>query len=212
MISTFTAFFDANVFFGARLRSIIMTLAQSGLFRPRWSEDVHQEWMQAVVERRPDLTLEKLERTRRAMDNAVEDCLVTNYSSLIEGLILPDRGDRHVLAAAITAHASVIVTFNVDDFPAAALDLYGIHARHPDDFILDLDSLDPFALYKAVDADLRHYVKMPLTLDAYLDDLRRAGIPKTVDRLDRMRVLIEGTDTGSAPAAGGTLKTPPSGQ
>jgi hypothetical protein len=199
MISTFTAFFDANVFFGARLRSIVMELAQTGLFRARWSEDVHREWMQAVVERRPTLTLEDLERTRRDMDTAVDDCLVRNYERLIAGLTLPDPNDRHVLAGAITARASVIVTFNVNDFPADVLDLYGIHAKHPDDFILDLDSLDPFALITAAGEDWRHYVRQPLTLDAYLDDLRRAGVPRTADHLDRMRVLIEDTDTGSAP-------------
>jgi hypothetical protein len=202
MISTFTAFFDANVFFGARLRSIIVTLAQSGLFRARWSEDVHREWMQAVVRERPDLTLEQLERTRRDMDNAVLDCLVTNYQPLIGGLTLPDPDDRHVLAAAITARASVIVTFNVDDFPRDALNLYGIHAKHPDDFLLDLDSLDPLALISAAGDDLRHYVNPPLALDTYLDDLRRAGVPRIADHLDRMKVLIEDTDNGSAPPAG----------
>jgi hypothetical protein len=44
MISTFTGFCDANVFFGARLRSLVVELAQTGLFRARWSEEVHREW------------------------------------------------------------------------------------------------------------------------------------------------------------------------
>jgi predicted nucleic acid-binding protein len=196
MISTFTAFFDANVLFGARLRSIFMTLAQTGVFRARWSEDVHREWMRAVVERRPDLTLERLEATRRAMDNAVDDCLVTGYEHLIAALTLPDPNDRRVLAAAITAQANVIVTFNVGDFPADVLQVRGIHAKHPDDFILDVDSLNPLSLVKAASDDLRHYANPPLTLDAYLDDLRRAGVPKTADHLSRFKVLIEGADAG----------------
>ena len=91
MISTFTAFFDANVFFGARLRNIIVTLAQTGLFRARWSDEVHSEWMRAVVEKRRNLTQEKLEPTRRAMDGAVPDCLVVGYEPLIPSLTLPDR-------------------------------------------------------------------------------------------------------------------------
>jgi hypothetical protein len=33
VISTFTAFFDANVFYGARLRSLILFLVQAKLFR-----------------------------------------------------------------------------------------------------------------------------------------------------------------------------------
>ena len=52
MISSFTAFIDANVFFGARLRSLLMELAMGDLFRARWSEDVHREWMRAVATRR----------------------------------------------------------------------------------------------------------------------------------------------------------------
>jgi hypothetical protein len=199
VISTFTAFFDANVFFGARLRSIVITLAQTGLFRARWSEDVHREWMRAVVEKRRDLTPDKLEPTRRAMDRAVPDCLVTGYEPLISGLTLPDRDDRHVLAAAITARASVIVTFNVGDFPTDALQLHGIHATHPDDFILDVESLDSLAVIKAARDDLRHYANPPLTVDAYLNDLRRAGVPKTADHLGRFKILLEGDQADSNP-------------
>ncbi|MCJ2140367.1 hypothetical protein [Methylobacterium sp. E-066] len=51
MPSTFTAFFDANVFFGARLRSLVMEVAQSGVFRARWSPDVHDEWIRSVLGR-----------------------------------------------------------------------------------------------------------------------------------------------------------------
>lgn len=79
MISTFTAFFDANVFFGARLRSLILELATTGLFRARWSEDIHAEWMAAVVKKRRDLSLTDLESARHAMDDAAPDCLVSGY-------------------------------------------------------------------------------------------------------------------------------------
>jgi hypothetical protein len=48
MISTFTAVFDSCVFFSNRLTSLLMWLAMSGLFRARWSDDIHREWMQAV--------------------------------------------------------------------------------------------------------------------------------------------------------------------
>ena len=82
MVSNLTAFFDANVFFGARLRSLILWLAMTGLFRARWSEDVHREWMTGVATRR-GIAVSELERTRRAMDRAVPDCLVTNYEALV---------------------------------------------------------------------------------------------------------------------------------
>lgn len=49
MISTFTVFIDANVFFGARLRSLVLFMAQSKMYRARWTERVHEEWMRNVA-------------------------------------------------------------------------------------------------------------------------------------------------------------------
>jgi hypothetical protein len=71
------------------------------------------------------------------MNAAVPDCLVDpeGYELLIEPLVLPDPDDRHVLAAAIAAGADAIVTFNLRDFPAAALTRYDLEPIHPDDFI-----------------------------------------------------------------------------
>ena len=60
------------------------------------------------------------------MDRAIPDALVTGHEELIAGLTLPDVDDRHVLAAAIRCNASVIVTFNEKDFPAAVLSHYAI--------------------------------------------------------------------------------------
>lgn len=191
MISTFTALIDANVFFGARLRSLMVHLAQSGTFRARWSDEIHREWMSKLVERRSDLSLEKLERTRQMMDAAVPDCLVTGYENLVDKLELPDPRDRHVLAAAIRVSADVIVTFNLKNFPDAVVGPYGIHTKSPDDFILDLESLHPAILLDAVLADRAHYQHPPLTLDAYLDDLRKAGIPRVAAFLNEVRVILE---------------------
>ena len=55
------------------------------------------------------------------MDQAALDALVTGYESLIDSLKLPDRDDRHVLAAAIRCGASVIVTLNLTDFQTPVL-------------------------------------------------------------------------------------------
>jgi hypothetical protein len=93
MRADLTAFFDANVFFGARLRSLVMELAMTGLFRARWSEDVHREWMEAVSSRR-GLHISELDRTRKAMDRAVPDCLVTGYEDRID-LYSLSYGDCH---------------------------------------------------------------------------------------------------------------------
>ena len=77
-----------------------------------------------------------MERTRALMCSAVRDSLVVGYEQLIDSLDLPGKDDRHVLAAAIRSGAQVIVTYNLKDFPAAALDPFGIEAQSPDDFVL----------------------------------------------------------------------------
>ena len=65
------AFLDANVLFPSELWSLLMHLALSGIFHARWSAAVHEEWMSNLLANRPDLTREKLERTRALMDKRV---------------------------------------------------------------------------------------------------------------------------------------------
>lgn len=130
-MATFTALYDACVLYPAPLRDLLMQLALTDLFRARWTDQIHDEWIRNVLENRPDLKPEQLERTRELMNAHVRDSLVTGYESLIENLELPDPDDRHVLAAAIRTRASVIVTFNLTDFPAEVLEPLGIESQHP---------------------------------------------------------------------------------
>lgn len=133
------------------------------------------------------------------MDSAVLDCKVSDYEHLIKSLSLPDPSDRHVLAAAISARASVIVTFNRGDYPDFELSRNGLHARHPDDFLLDLSSIDENAFLQAVARDLQHYEKPPMSIDEYAEDLRRAGVSKAADHVLRFRVLFEPLERPSPP-------------
>lgn len=148
-LGTFTALYDASVLYHAPLRDLLMHLACTDLFRARWTEAIHEEWIGSLLKNRPDLSHEQLERTPQLMDRAVLDCLVDGYDDLVPGLILPDPRDRHVLAAAIRVGADVIVTSNLKDFPAETLDRYGIDAQHPDEFVRHLISLAPGSVCEA---------------------------------------------------------------
>jgi len=178
-MANFTVVYDANVLYPAPLRDFLMRLALTDLFRARWSEDIHDEWMRSVLEARPDLTREQLERTRDLMNQHVRDCIVEGYESLTPSLELPDPNDRHVLAAAIHANASVIVTFNLKDFPPEYVAQYGIEAQHPDEFITHLIDLNQARVCAAAEeqrSSLRH---PPKTIEEYLDTLLRQGLPQT---------------------------------
>jgi predicted nucleic acid-binding protein len=132
------AVLDACVLYPAALRDVFLWLAAESVYRPRWTETIHGEWMRAVLANRPDLAREQLARTRALMDQVDPESLVTGYEELVASVALPDRDDRHVLAAAIAAKASVIVTFNLADFPKDVLAPFRVRALHPDRFLVSL--------------------------------------------------------------------------
>ncbi len=138
-----TAVIDVCVLDSAPVRDFIIRLARAGLIQPRWTAEIHDEWMRNLLKNNPNITSERLDRTRSPMDGAVRDCLVTDYGDLPDSLTLADPDDRHVLAAAIRSGADVIVTYNLVDFPTDALTPYGIDARHPDELFARLLNVAP---------------------------------------------------------------------
>src|SRR5258707_12488414 len=108
-----------------------MHLALIGLFRAKWSADVHEEWISNLLKKRPDLARDKLERTRMLMDKHAVDALVTGYEDVIPGLRLPDPDDRHVLAAAIRGPADVIATSTLRDFASVTIGSFVIEVQEP---------------------------------------------------------------------------------
>ena len=190
-MATFGAFFDANVLYPSGLRNFLMHLALTGIFRAHWSSDVHEEWIGNLLKNRPDLTRAKLERTRQLMDNALPDALVTGYEQLLDSITLPDRNDRHVLAAAIRCGASVIVTFNLRDFPGENLGSFNIEAQHPDDFAMAVLDAFPELVLQAARNHRASLVNPPKTPDEYLAELDAQGLKETVIALREF--LAEGT-------------------
>jgi predicted nucleic acid-binding protein len=176
-VATLGAFFDANVLYPSGLRNFLMHLTLTGIFRAHRSAEVHDEWIRNLLENRPDITRDKLERTRRLMDQAAPDALVTGYESLVDSLDLPDRNDRHVLAAAIRCGASVIVTLNLADFPSLALRNFSIEAQHPDEFVLALLETFPDSVLEAARTHRASLMNPPKTQQEYLAELGAHGGP-----------------------------------
>ena len=94
-MANFVAVLDACVLYPASVRDLLLRLALTDLFRARWTDRIHDEWIRAVLEQRKDLTQAQLQRTRELMNKAVPDCLVHSYESLIDDLHLPDADDVH---------------------------------------------------------------------------------------------------------------------
>lgn len=181
------AVLDSCVLYSAALRDLFMWLANEEVFVPKWTERIHEEWMENVLANRPDLQRERLERTKALMNLKAEGSLVEGYEALISSLTLPDPDDRHVLAAAIVSEAAVIVTFNLSDFPEAALAAYGVEAVHPDEMLVRLLEDKPDAFLVAVEKQVSALVNPPRTWEQHLESLRVQGLPRTAARLAEIR-------------------------
>ncbi|MHB8898719.1 MAG: PIN domain-containing protein [Thermoguttaceae bacterium] len=189
-MSHFTALYDACVLYPAPLRDLLMQLAVTDLFRAKWTDEIHEEWICSLLKNRLDLRREQLERTRNLMNTHVRDCLVTGYQELIPALTLPDPEDRHILAAAIRSRTDVIVTFNVRHFPQDVLSTYGIVAQHPDEFLMHLLHLAAPVVCAAAKRQRQNLKNPPKTVDDYLAALERQGLAQTVACLRGFAELI----------------------
>jgi predicted nucleic acid-binding protein len=182
-LSSFTAFLDASVLYPAPLRDLLLEVAVSDLYRAKWSNAVHDEWINALLRVRSDLTRERLERTRDLMNAHVRDALVADFEDLIDTLELPDPNDRHVLAAAIKGRADLIVTANLRHFPVELLERWEIEAQHPDEFLTNQFHLSQPIFLQAVRTVRLRLKAPPKSVEAYLDTLRAQGLLATVSEI-----------------------------
>ncbi|MEJ7562802.1 MAG: PIN domain-containing protein [Ilumatobacteraceae bacterium] len=179
----FVVVYDACVLFPAPLRDLLIRLAQTGIVRARWSERILDEAFRNLQRVRPELSSKQLERTRELMNAAIADVVVEGFEELEGGLSLPDPDDRHVLAAAIRIGAQAIVTFNLKDFPADTLALYGVEAVDPDTFVVDLIDLAPGVVLRVVDEQARALRNPPRTLLELVDTLAGNGLLRAAAKL-----------------------------
>lgn len=177
------AVLDACVLYPAPLRDLLLSLADVDLFTPLWSMKIQEEWIHNLLLNRPDLTKQQLSFTQRAMDLAFPAAQIDHYEKLIPSIQLPDQNDRHVVAAAIKGNAAFIITFNLKDFPKNMLEPVGLTPLHPDEFLSQIVSSNPFesalALQNMLDR-LKNPTKSRLEL---LHTLQQSGLPGTVEKL-----------------------------
>ena len=186
----YTALLDANILYPAPVRDLFLQLAVTDLFNAKWTEDIHREWIEALLRNEPYRERAALERTRNLMNRSTRDCLVTGYEPFIPALDLPDPDDRHVLAAAIVGGCDVIVTQNTKDFPEDRLAPFGLEAQHPDEFLTNHLSLAPGVFCAAV-RKIRARLKNPRYATAeYLAILTRQGLVATAAELEAFAEVI----------------------
>ncbi|MFN8896257.1 MAG: PIN domain-containing protein, partial [Betaproteobacteria bacterium] len=160
-----------------------------GLYHARWTARIHEEWVRNLTRNRPELEAQ-LGALVELMNRSVPDCLVENFEGLIAGLVLPDPDDRHVLAAAIAGHADAIVTFNLKDCPADALDPHLIEAIHPEDLVLNQLELRPFEALAAVKKMRVRLTRPPQSAAELIATLERSGLAASAAHLRQAQALL----------------------
>jgi len=98
------------------------------------------------------------------------DSIIKNYEHLIPEMVNHPK-DRHVLAAAVQCEADYLVTLNLKDFPAAAVEQYPLRVVGPAAFLKVLWALDK----KIFEERLRvQAVDARFTISHLLDNLAKS--------------------------------------
>ncbi|MGY5885037.1 PIN domain-containing protein [Modestobacter lacusdianchii] len=187
---------DACVLVPQRLSSLLLTLAEEGLFEPRWSERILAETERALTVKlglSPDRAMRRL----TAMRQAFPEASVHGFEHLEEGLSCHPK-DRHVLAAAIAAGAEALVTANVRDFPEASCRPHGVTVSDPDVFLLELMVRDTRACKTAVEREAQRTRRPPMTARDVLAGV--AGVVPTFANALHQAMLDDDFATSELPA------------
>lgn len=182
------AFVDACVLAGALKRNVLLSLAEAGLLRIRWSQAVLDETrdaIEAMLARTGDGdAAARARRAVSAMTRAFEDAMTDGYDIFLcraEGA--PDPDDAHVIAAALKARVAIIVTDNVRHFPIALLTPLGLRAIQSDSFIADSIERDRPRALEAIGRMRRRFGRPEMTADRLLLTMEERGLIETASSL-----------------------------
>jgi predicted nucleic acid-binding protein len=140
----YSAVLDACVLVPMALCDLLLRVAEEpAMYRPVWSEQILTE-MGRALKIKLRRSSEEVAWRRQQMKEAFPEAMVTVPSALLKAVeCIPDKDDRHVLAAAIIARADAIVTQNTRHFPKDCCQKYGVLCQTPEDFLIDQYHLLP---------------------------------------------------------------------
>ena len=142
---------DACVLYPTVMREVVLGVAAKGLFDPRWSPRILEEWARPARKIGPQG--ETIARGEIAAITARFPRAQVQIPQGVEArLWLPDPNDIHVLAAAVGCSADAIMTVNAKDFPRNELADEGLQRVDPDWFLVDLAIQNPDAVQSVGEA------------------------------------------------------------
>ncbi len=175
--------FDACILYPFHLRNIVVQIAVDRLVDARWTDEIHDEWIRNLAANVPSIPIERLQITRHLMKDALPHAMVSAYLGHICAVTLPDPNDRHVVAAGIAGGASVILTWNLRDFPVRELKKHGLRRQTPDAFLVDLYDTAPDLTLASLANARRNLSKTRVSASGFVDILKNQKLTQLSDRI-----------------------------
>jgi hypothetical protein len=151
-------------------------IAVDRLVDARWTDEIHDEWIRNLVANRPAIPIERLQITRQLMNDALPSAMVTGHHRHILAVTLPDPGDRHVVAAGIASGATIVLTWNLRDFPAREMKKHGLRTQTPDAFLVDLYDHAPDLILASLANARRNLSKTRISASDFINILKNQGL------------------------------------
>lgn len=181
---------DANILYSRVLRDYLLYAADQEIIAITWSPQILAEVTEHLQRNVAGFDQAAAKRLVRAMNLAFPLAEVepeAEHWQALDDLVLPDEDDRHVLAAAIAAEATVLCTSNIKDFPAESIAILGVEVLTPDQLLTQL-----VTAYEAEMFSVHHTAVASLkgaTDQSTVEALNRAGAPVTAGLMSRLLEL-----------------------
>jgi hypothetical protein len=184
------AVFDACILYPFHVRNIVVQAAVDRVVEARWTDAIHDEWIRNLAANVPAIPIARLENARHLMNEAVPTAMVRGYEGHITTVDLPDPDDRHVVAAAIAAGASTIVTWNVRHFPLKELKKLGLRRESPDAFLAGLYDQAPELMIGSLANARRNLTKSRVSASDFIAILNNQGLVLLAQRAEGHLAVI----------------------
>lgn len=184
---------DANILFSRTLRDYFLYLADAGAIEIHWSQQILDE-MSRNLRLRLGLDRARTDRLEELMNDFIEYALIDVAPEDLEKVedVDMDPKDRHVLAAALSCDADIVLTQNLTHFPRQWMTAHDIKLA---DAATVLSRLAVAFPDKFVSAHRKTVSNSPRSESEILAVLERAAGPEVASLV---RALVEEMPTGGA--------------
>jgi predicted nucleic acid-binding protein len=175
---------DANILYSRTLRDYFLYAAAAGALEIHWSQQILDE-MSRNLRNKLGLGDADTLRLEHLMNDYIEYALVDVKAgdlATVEGIEMDPR-DRHVLAAALSAEADILLTENARHFPAHWMADHDIELLTAAELLTRLAEVFPDSVRAAHESTVRHSPKSDTEVLATLEEIVGKHAADAVRRL-----------------------------